>query len=303
MQPVNHSVHIMRRQKDGFIGERSLVLPESRIGELKKNPLFAALYVTDIGHYPHAHNHYRQRREPIEQYILIYCIEGGGYFSVGGREYRVSENQFFILPPGVPHAYGADGRNPWTIYWIHYGGTMAACYSDGLYAPRELAPQVNARFAERIALFETIYRTLEWGYGNENLLYASSVLHHLLASFRFVHQFRGRWDESVQADIVETAVLFMEENIEKKVSVAELASYVGYSVSHFTALFHARTGLSPIACFNRIRIRRACRLLETTDMKINQICHKVGIRDCFYFSRLFRRETGMSPMAYRKLKK
>lgn len=290
----------MRKQKDGFTGERCLVLPESRIREVRRNPWFAALYVTDIGHYPHARNHYRQRDEPIGEHILIYCMEGSGYFSIGGKEYRVTENQFFILPPGVPHRYGADDRNPWTIYWIHFGGTMAPYYSNGLYEPQELAPMAHSRLGERIALFETIYRTLEWGYGNENLLYAASVLHHLLASFRFIHQFRGRWDEFVQTDIVDTAILFMQENIEKKISVGELAAYVGYSVSHLTALFHARTGLAPIACFNRLKIRQACRLLDSTDMKVNQICHKVGVGDCFYFSRLFRKETGMSPTAYRK---
>ena len=107
-----------------------------------------------------------------------------------------------------------------------------ACNSTELVGPT-LAPQANARLGERIALFETIYRTLEWGYSNENLLYATSVLHHLLASFRFVHQFRGRRDQSARTDIVDTALLFMfmQENIEKKLSVSELASYVGYSVS------------------------------------------------------------------------
>lgn len=289
----------MRKQKDGFTGERSLVLPESRIRELRKNPWFEALYLTDIGHYPCAQNHYRQRDEPIGEHILIYCMEGSGYFSICDKEYRVTGNQFFILPPGVPHRYGADSGNPWTIYWLHFGGTMAPFYSSGLYEPQELAPQANARLGERIALFETIYRTLEWGYSNENLLYATSVLHHLLASFRFVHQFRDRRDQSARTDIVDTALLFMQENIEKKLSVSELASYVGYSVSHLTALFQARTGLTPIAAFNRLRIRQACLLLDSTDMKINRICHKVGISDCFYFSRLFRKETGMSPTAYR----
>lgn len=299
---ISNLLHIMRKKKDGFAGEQTLVLAESRIRELVKNPLFAALYVTDIGYYPHAQNHYRQRVEPIEQYILIYCMEGNGYFSIFGKEYRVTGNQFFSLPPGVPHTYWSDQQNPWTIYWIHYGGTMAGYYSNGLCGPQEIAPQANSRLSDRISLFETIFRTLEWGYSNENLLYASSVLHHLLASFRFVHQFRGRWDESIQAGIVDTAMLFMKENIEKTLSVAELASYVGYSVSHFAALFHARAGLSPIACFNRLKIQRACHLLDSTDMKINQICYKIGITDCFYFSRLFRKETGMSPMAYRKLK-
>jgi YesN/AraC family two-component response regulator len=48
-----------------------------------------------------------------------------------------------------------------------------------------------------------------------------------------------------------------------------------------------------------MKIERACQLLTTTNMRINQICHKVGIDDSYYFSRLFKKETGLSPKQYR----
>ena len=49
--------------------------------------------------------------------------------------------------------------------------------------------------------------------------------------------------------------------------------------------------------------KQACLLLDTTDMKINQICYKIGIEDTYYFSRLFSKIMGMSPREYRKSKK
>lgn len=45
----------------------------------------------------------------------------------------------------------------------------------------------------------------------------------------------------------------------------------------------------------------ACELLQKTDMKVNQICHKIGIADSYYFSRLFSKTMGVSPRAYRKM--
>ena len=45
---------------------------------------------------------------------------------------------------------------------------------------------------------------------------------------------------------------------------------------------------------------RACELLDHTDMHVNQICHKIGIRDCYYFSRLFSKTMGIPPKDYRK---
>lgn len=58
-----------------------------------------------------------------------------------------------------------------------------------------------------------------------------------------------------------------------------------------------------LSYFNQLKIQKACQLLDFTDMKVNQVCFKVGIEDNFYFSRLFRKIMGMSPLAYKQMKK
>jgi AraC-like DNA-binding protein len=58
--------------------------------------------------------------------------------------------------------------------------------------------------------------------------------------------------------------------------------------------------MTPIAYLNRYRITQAKRLLKETDHTITQIAMDVGFSDSGYFSRVFRRETGMSPEAYRR---
>ncbi len=98
-------------------------------------------------------------------------------------------------------------------------------------------------------------------------------------------------------------VHYMKENIGKKVTLQELADNLGYSASHFSAIFTQRMGNSPLNYFNQLKIQKACQLLDFTDMKINQVCFKVGIEDNFYFSRLFRKIMGMSPQAYKQMKK
>ena len=88
----------MLRIKSGFSGERSLVLPKMVTDMMAADAIVSVLYVTDIGYYPKAENHYRERREPIDQYVFIYCIDGRGSYEVGGNSYEVSANQYFILP-------------------------------------------------------------------------------------------------------------------------------------------------------------------------------------------------------------
>ena len=93
----------------------------------------------------------------------------------------------------------------------------------------------------------------------------------------------------------------MEENIETRLSLEEVADYLGYSVSHLSAMFKKAMGVSTINYFNRLKIKKACSLLCDTDMKISQISHKVGISDSYYFSRLFSKIVGMSPKVYRNM--
>lgn len=114
----------MIKRKDGFSGERALVVPHSIIEEMEKHPLMAPLHITDIGYYPKAEYHYRERREPITQYILIYNVEGRGWYQLDGQKYEVKSNQYFILPAGKPHAYGSYENEGWTIYWIHFKGSL-----------------------------------------------------------------------------------------------------------------------------------------------------------------------------------
>jgi AraC-like DNA-binding protein len=271
---------------------------------MEKEVYTSVLHITDIGYYPKAQHHFRVRKEPINQYVFIYCVEGNGWFQVQGQEYNVSADQYFILPAGVPHVYGADEKTPWTIYWIHFKGKLASFFAAGQAHPIEIMPGIHSRISDRNDLFEDIYRTLEMGYSRENLAYACSVFHHYLATLHYIRQYRNaKIDESQNNDIVTAAIHYMKEHLEKKITLAEIAKHTGYSSSHFSMMFGQRTGYAPLTYFNQLKIQQACKFLDLTDMKINQICHKIGIDDTYYFSRLFSKIMGMSPRKYRQMKK
>ena len=291
------------KQKEGFSGERAIVLSRMVVERERKDALLSSLYITDIGYYPHAVNHYRSRPEGIQQYVLIYCVDGKGTYRVGNKEYAVCSNQFFVLPAGQPHSYAASDTEPWTIYWVHFSGTLASTYAKGAVTPQNVLPGMTSRISERNNIFEEIFTTLSRGYDMEHLRYASSLLHHYLASMRYLNQYRHATDADrtmADSDVVDAAIRYMRENIEKKLTVSQLASYTGYSSSHLSALFKQQKGCGVIACLNIIKVQIASALLRSTDMKVNQLCHKVGLDDSYYFSRLFKKHTGMSPQAYRE---
>ena len=292
------------KKKEGFSGQRSIVLPEYVIQSLKKETITSSLYITDIGYYPYAKHHFRQRDEGVEQHILLYCTSGSGWVEVDQRKMKINENQLVVLPAGVPHRYGSDDARPWSIYWFHFNGLHAQFYSQKLSTPIQLDPSKTSRNEDRINLFESIYHSLAMGYSVEILCFASISLQFFLASVLYPDLYAAQnGGETVTNDTISQCIRFMTENIEKKLTLDDLACFAKLSRSHLINLFKTKTGYSPIDYFISLKLQKACQYLDHSKMSISQISPKVGMDDPLYFSRIFQKKMGMSPSEYRKKKK
>lgn len=287
------------KRKDGFKGEHSIVLPQAVVNTIENDPVTLSLYITDIGYYPKARYHYRKRDTPIKEYVFIYCAEGSGWYRVNGKKYTVTQDQYFILPSGVAHEYGASEDNPWSIFWIHFGGPIAVFYATDCSGPLDISPDVNSRINARNTLFEDIFRTLKDSYAIESLRYAMASFQHYLATLRYVRQYRAATDTADTNNILQMAIHYFEENIERRIQLSSVCEFVGISVSRLSALFKEKIGYSPLNYFMLLKIKKACDLLDTTDMKVNQISLYLGFDDQYYFSRLFTKIMGTSPKHYR----
>ena len=256
----------MIRKKDGFQGEQAVVLPPAIVELEEQDDFCQGLFITDIGYYPKAEHHHRIREKGVGQYVLIYCVDGSGFYVVDGKRHEVKKNQYFILPIGKPHEYGATEGHFWTVYWLHFCGKAAHVFAEGAATPQTINVTMQSRISERINIFDEILTTLHFGDSIEDLRYASSLLSHFLASMRYLGQFR-RAKAGAEKDIVEQAIHYMRENIENRITLAEVLRYVGYSQSHFSTVFKKKTGMSPLSYFNRLKVEHACKLLKTTDLK------------------------------------
>ena len=236
----------MLKLKEGFDGERTIILPKIIIDILEKDVLTSMLHITDIGYYPKAEHHYRERNIAINQYVFIYCINGSGWFTINGNRHEVQANQYFILPAGIPHSYGSSETTPWTIYWIHFKGQLAHLYAQNAIIPMNINPEIDSRIGHRINMFEEIYNTLKNGYHKENLQYVSSLLHYYLGSLRYIQQYRNANYSSINNNVVEIAIHYMKENIERSLTLQEISDTVGYSPSHFSMIFRHMARPRPV---------------------------------------------------------
>ncbi|MDR1919659.1 MAG: helix-turn-helix domain-containing protein [Tannerellaceae bacterium] len=293
----------MAKIKHGFVGQRLIVLPFNIIEKALKNPLTSGLAIHSMGYFPKAENHFISRENGCGEYLLIYCTKGEGWYRLNEKMYAVHANEFFILPAEQPHQYGASDGNPWYIYWIHFKGSNAEYVYERLSCLQRIGMEEDSRIDDRISFFEELVRALELGHDEEMIAYANLSLNHLLSSFMYVQSYRDvkfRKKEKQNTFFISLATHYMNENIEKKLTLKEIASYFGYSESHFYRLFLKEIHYAPMNYFLHIKIERACQLLLHTNMKINQISFKLGFEDPYYFSRIFTQIKGCSPKKYRE---
>ncbi len=287
-------------KKDGFDGQWAIVLPKSIINKFcLHNPLINKAFITDIGYYPKAKFHYRERPHGAEQNILIYCVEGKGQVTIDKKNYAINPGDFFVIPFGKPHYYETDPLNPWTIYWCHFRGEQTD----------EIIKQVFQKYGSlksripftdnRIELFNKLYQNLEKGYSFENISYVNLIFPQFLSSFLFFEKFNLHFEEHTE-DIIDESIQFMQENMHQSLTLAMLAQNVNSSASHYSAVFKKKTGFPPIEYLNHLKIQKACQFLQFTALRIKEIAFKVGFEDQYYFSRLFAKTMGFSPSEYRE---
>lgn len=284
--------------KEGFLGQKLIVLPKALKKTLRANPITQSFLITDIGYYPKASNHHRVRRHGSNEYIFIYCTDGAGAFKYNERSQKILPNQFFIIPKHTKHEYWADSKNPWSIYWMHFDGSMAKYLCDR-YLENSQKNILIPFEKERIDLFNQVFKIFKSDYVSTGMEYANILGLSFLSSFIY-SDIEKDVHVTAPTNLVDHIMDFLSENLDKSFKAEDISNKFNYSPSYLFSLFKKRTGYSLIHFFNLKKIQKACEYLNYTDLSVKEIAFRMGFQDPLYFSRLFKKHMGMSPNAYKK---
>lgn len=284
-------------------GRKRIEIPKPVLkSNVLNNPLMNGLYIASLGFYPKAKGHYTRRRHGLHENFLFYCVDGYGKYELNGQQYTVSPNEFFILPKNIEHSYGSAEHNPWSIYWVHFGGNSLAPLNQLITVQAHFAPHHIKDNGEIAALFHKMYGALELGYSLDNLFFANLCLAHFLSLFIYNAR-HYPVSKNVEADAVDLAILYMQERVTDVLTLKDISSYSNYSVSRFSNLFKQKTGYAPMDYFMQMKIQQACQYLDFTGKSIKEIALTMGFDDPYYFSKRFKQVIGMPPIKYRAVKK
>jgi AraC-like DNA-binding protein len=284
---------------DGFQNEYLYVLPEEFRSKIAKNKLFDFLAVTDVGYFPRAQYHFRERPQGCDTAIFMYCSAGSGFYSVNGAEKNtLAAKQFIIIPPNTPHIYGASDENPWSVYWVHAKGAFFQPVYTMLY--RSLPLKISDIMWEELReLFRRCFTLLKAPYSMAEYFYLCQLVGTIVALTVCAEKEPGLHFAAKNNQYLKNALQFMEEHIHESISLKNLTAAVHLSSSHLHNIFHQSTGYSPVDYFLRSKIQAASRDLYFSNIPIKDIAAVYGIEDPYYFSRLFKKIMGVSPMKYR----
>jgi len=267
--------------------------------DLRRHPLGANFHIVQAGWFPSASGHFKNRPNGAKESILIVCLRGSGWFTFAGRKHAVSRGLAFILPANVRHSYGADEADPWSICWAHFSGTNSGIYHSILPDKRPMTELSETAIGEARLWFRKIFSQLAAGPGLHEALLASHSLRFLLGACIFGNQGLAESRQGLDRSSIERVINLLHSRTDRNISLNEMAKLAYLSPSRFSAIFRAKTGIPPVEYHIRLRMRKACALLDTTPRAIKDIAGSLGYEDPYYFSRLFRRVVGLSPVAYR----
>jgi AraC-like DNA-binding protein len=277
---------------------RILRLPRSVVESLEqRHTLLAKFFATNLGFFTKVYGH-NTERDTFDEYIVIYCLDGRGWYRAIGQTWHIEKGQVLFVQRDIPHAYGSDGSDPWSIQWAHFRGDLAQPYLDLINITPEkpvctigVQPSISVLFNEAINVMKS-------GYSLHHLVKISSLIQQALSQIAFLTAYSlplGSIGLHV-GNVIE----YMLANITRRCTLDDFAAQACLSRSYFSRQFRKKTGYAPVEYFIRLKMQRACELLETTHMTVGEISRGLGYQDQYYFSRIFKKIVGVHPTQYRE---
>lgn len=221
-------------------------------------------------------------------YELVYYVSGAGSTRLGEVDFRYEPNTYTLIPPDMPH----DERRTEETEVIFVGFSTES---------RELPPLQQGLFQDQpdnpiLGLLHDMKGEMQ----EKNVYFAQKL--NLRASEIVIEHLRSSTTgESNRPDdnLLYTRT-FMDENLNQKITVEELADMAGYSYHHFRHLFKKKFGVSPVHYLMSKRLEKARSLLRYTELSITSVAMECGFSNDAQFCTIFKREIGETPRSFRQ---
>lgn len=233
------------------------------------------------------------RRSGIDDFQLLYCVNGEGYVLIKGEEIKITAGMGFFLPPHAVHYYYGAVK-PWETKWITFNGSAAE---------------------QVLKIEEGTFKIVQW-----------ELLNNLFDEMLFLPQ-DDTWSDNCSVKLYKFLLQFkkcitvdnvysvydiryrlkpvtdyIKQNYSKQNELSFLAGIIGVSPAHLCRLFKAAYHERPFEYINRLRMQKSKELLlAKPQLCISEVGQEVGFNNASYFSMLFKKQEKLKPEQFKKL--
>lgn len=241
---------------------------------------------------------------------LSFVISGSGTYRINDTFYKVKAGDLLPFNPNVYHSeYISDGEH---LHEIHIGIKnlqfnnlpIDHIIAENYFTIVDFSSQGN----DFLNCSEEIIKEQNNRKPGYDLVLKSLVMRLIVILIRKIGSFKEddkdslcTFESSEKANVVRTIISFMNENYMKDISLDKISKNMYLSPVYISKIFKEETGNSPINYLIKIRLEKATLLLKKNkEISIKEISKLVGYEDAYYFSKLFKKYYGFSPMQFKR---
>ena len=229
-----------------------------------------------------------------DDYFLIYVTDGVFNTKINDDVLHLKKGSVVLYPPKYKYHYW--GEPPSKYLCAHFTGSHVERILTDLSFPlepfaleSEFSPKIKTLFEKMVEQDITNAPYLQYS--------LSCLLEEILLTIA-VGKVRNSGYRTLKKSIKH-----IHANFTEKIKIPDLAQLEGLSNSRYITLFSQEIGKTPSEYILGLRLARACDLLTTTDMEISLVGADSGYSDQYFFSKIFKKHIGISPLEYRKKNK
>ena len=226
-------------------------------------------------------------------YYLLYIFEGEMNVYLNGVAQCVEEGDIIIFPPNKPFRH--ECKNKAVSYlWTHFTGSQVNeilnRYGISLF------PLINKSSSQN--RISNRFQQLFEGFAKNDSFKEydlSALLDRLLIEIG-----RAVSLEQEEKNFFPRSIRYINEFYSKQIKITDLAKMENVSMTTYNLHFKRQMGMSPTQYISSLRMHSAKELLESSELSVKEIGIMCGYDDFNFFTKSFKKHTGLSPLAYRK---
>ena len=232
-------------------------------------------------------------------YQLLYIASGKAEFYFHGKKEIVTAGHMVIYRPKEEQRYYYYGKDQPEVYWVHFTGNNV----KNILRKYGIADDIHTIYAGTSLEYKRIFTSMIQELQLCRDDYEELLIHYFMELLILIHRLpdeKPRKRERIVMHEIEQAVQYFTENYNTSISIDRYAQSHNLSISWFIQNFKQYTGTTPTQYILLLRISNAKDLLENTAYNVSEIANIVGYDNPLYFSRIFKKQSGVSPSEYRK---